>query len=135
MRSPNAPNTNAATATRRSVRLALLIHRFNAEQRPLILRRQHIQETVRPLTDVSDALLQVDQHGFAPKFLPSVIEFDPLNLAGLWDAAFTQAADEHVPFPVREAIARVERHARQADGWQPHNGRVLEAILRRPLRD
>src|SRR6267154_1563658 len=80
----------------------LLVSRLNAEQRALVFRRQHIQEPVRSLTDVSDALLQVHQHRLTPEFFPFIIEFDPLNLARSWYATLTEAAHEDVPFPVRK---------------------------------
>src|SRR5262245_32622125 len=33
---------------------------------------------------------------------------------------------------MRKAIARVKRHARQSDRWQPHHLRILHADARRP---
>src|SRR5947209_8274486 len=47
------------------------------------------------------------------------------NLPSSRNAAFTQAAYEHVPLPVGKALSGVERHAREDNRWQPHEDRVV----------
>jgi hypothetical protein len=108
--------------------------RFEAEESALLLGCQHVEETVRPLTYVAYALLQLRQQWLASELLPTFVENYPPQSSPR-NAALSETADKGVPFPARESIAGIERHSRKPNGWQPHNDRRFHAGARRTQRD
>src|SRR5687767_8694083 len=70
--------------------------RLELEDRAVFLVGQHIQQAVRTLLHVADALAQVREECLAAQFLPILVEDDALHLAGAGNAAELQAAHEQV---------------------------------------
>src|SRR6187399_747601 len=108
--------------------------RFDAEDRTFLFVRQHIQEAVRPLPHVADALPQVGQQRLAPQLLHLLVEQDPFDVAGAWDLARAQRADEDIALPLGQLVAGVEGHARHGNGRRPVDERILDAVLAEFLR-
>ena len=75
---------------------------------------------MRSLRSLEQALLLGD-------FL--AVEFEPHQDAG------RKAADEQIAFPLREQVARIERHARGRDHRRPLDDRLLHAGLLRAFVD
>ena len=58
------------------------LDRFDSQQCALSLTGHEVKQSVRPLSDVSDSLMQLPQHRFATDLLPLVVELDALQLPG-----------------------------------------------------
>src|SRR5215468_8959983 len=112
-------------------RIATVLAGFDSEERAVLFSRKHVKQTVGTLPYIADTLLEFRKQWFASQLLPLFIEYNPLNLSCPRYTAFTQASNEEVPFPVRKAIARIERHARNADRWQPHDDWVFHSLFER----
>ena len=93
----------------------LIRSRLYPKECSLVLGGQHVQESIRSLTYIADALMQIAQHRLAANFLPAVVEDNPLPLTGSGNLPLSQAADEHVSLPRGEAIAGVESHPLHAN--------------------
>ena len=73
---------------------------LDTKQRAVFFGGQHIQQIVRPLPDIANALLQLGQHGLAAQFFPAIIEDDALNLPGARNAALPESCDKQIALPV-----------------------------------
>src|SRR4051794_18468711 len=60
----------------------LIVCRLDPEQGAILLGGEHVEQTVRSLAHVADALVQVSKHRLAADLLPLVIEDNPLQLTG-----------------------------------------------------
>ena len=77
------------------------IDRFDAHERARVFAGQQVQVAVRTLTNVANALLELNEHRFAMELLPLVVEIEPLQMAGPRHFALPHAADEEIVFPAR----------------------------------
>src|SRR5688500_8646073 len=50
------------------------LHGLDAQQSCLVFLGQHVNQPVRPLPDVADALVQVTQQALPPQLVPVVVE-------------------------------------------------------------
>ncbi len=64
---------------------------------------QHVEESIRPLPDVANALLQLAQHRLAVELFPLVVEVNPLEVSGAGHFALPHTAGEQIVLPVGEA--------------------------------
>src|SRR5262245_33515756 len=108
--------------------------RLDANERSVVLFGQHIHVSVGTLSHVADALAELAQHRLTPDFFPLVVELDALQLTGSRRLTLPQSADEQAALPSSEAIAGVERHARERNRRNPHDVRLLHALAHRLIR-
>src|SRR5690606_2493593 len=101
------------------------------QNRALVLVGHDVQQAVRTLRDVADALAQLDEQALAAQLLEVLIEQHAIEPAGARNLAVAQAADEQIAFPFRKRIAGVERKARYRDCGRPIHDRRLVARMRR----
>src|SRR5262249_42055312 len=85
-----------------------------------------IDQPIRALPDVADALVQLAEHRLAPDFFPLVVEHQPLQLTGARNLAFAHPAYEDTPFPPRKPVAGIEQQAGRGDRGHPENRGLLE---------
>src|SRR5688572_19461231 len=109
--------------------------RLQLEQGPVVLVRQYIDETIRPLTHVSDPLTPVGKEDFAADLLPVLVENNPVHLTGTGNAADLQAADEEVVSPCGKARPGVEGDTGYRDGRSPYEDGIFKTLLRRLARN
>ena len=87
--------------------------------------REQVEQPVRALANLADALLQREQQRLAPEGQALRGQRHPVKLRA------AQAADEGVTLPVAEAPARVERQTARRDAGRPVQPRILHARRRR----
>src|SRR2546427_2372558 len=85
--------------------------RLDPQQRRRIFVGQQIEQSIGPLPDVANTLMEVAEQRLASELLPLVVEHDPLELSGRRHFAFAHSADKRVALPAWKAVARVEREA------------------------
>src|SRR5262245_34327651 len=103
--------------------------RLEPQQRPILLVRQQIEKPVGPLPHLADPLLELGQHRVAAYGEAIRGQDDPLQL--LTD----ERPDEDAALPFGKAIARVERHAGEADRGSPEEPGLLEIVTGRLARN
>src|SRR5690606_37351731 len=103
------------------------------QHRALVLVGHDVQQAVRTLCDVADALAQLDEQALAARLLEVLVQQDASEPPGARDLAVAQPADEKIPFPCDERVARVEREAGYRDRRRPIDDRRLIARVRRPF--
>src|SRR6188508_3283173 len=91
------------------------LRRLELQDGAIVFIREQVEKAVGTLANVSNPLPQLDQQRLAPDLLPFVIEDDSMQLTCAANASELQPPGEQVVLPVREAIARIERHARYRD--------------------
>src|SRR5262245_5987192 len=117
-------------------RLAVFIDsslRLDAQHRAVVFVGQQIEQTVRTLPHLTDALAEFAEERFTAHFLHLRVEDDPFEMTGAGDLAGAHRAGERVAFPAREAIAGVHRQPRRRDRWDPRHDRRLQAFTGRVL--
>src|SRR5687767_11730809 len=102
-----------------------LLHWFNPEHRPVVLIGEHIEEPVRALTYVPNALMELHQQRLAAQLSKRLVEDDALEAARSWHFAAPRAADEQIAAPGWKAVTGVERQSRWRNRRQPHDSRCL----------
>jgi hypothetical protein len=75
--------------------------RFHLQQGAVIFLPEHIQQTIRTLPNVANAVLQLVEHRLGVKLLPLIVEVDWFQLAGPRHFALSH--------PAREQIVSIER--------------------------
>src|SRR5262245_8370038 len=88
---------------------------LDAQQRAVVLVRDHVQQPVGPLPHVTNPLVQVRQQPFATQLLELVVQHDALERPGARNLADARAADEQVALPRGNLVSRIEREARWRD--------------------
>src|SRR5690349_3556437 len=102
--------------------------RLHAQDPAVAGIRQQVDEAVRALAHVADALAELLQHAlFAGDAV--AVGFEPRHELA------RQGADEDAAAPGRELVARVEGHAGGRNGWVPVEDRLLKALLLRTFAD
>src|SRR4029079_2458857 len=89
----------------RDLNRSLICEGFDPDQRSLVFSSEQIQISVGTLLHIANALLEIAENRFTVKFFPLVVEIDSVDVAASWNLALTEAADEHVVFPVRKFVA------------------------------
>ena len=97
--------------------------RLNAQERPVVLVRQQVEESVGPFAHFPDTLPELRQHRLAPQLLCAVVEHNALQVACARYSALAQGSYEHVASPRRKLVAGVDGHAGDRDRGQPHHER------------
>src|SRR5262252_3792895 len=110
-----------------------LLLRLDTQHRALGLVGDHVQQAVGTLLHVANALAKIGEQRLAPQLLHLLVEEDAIEMTRARDLALAQSADEHVAFPLRELVARVEREARDRDRRRPVDDRRLVAVVVRRL--
>src|SRR5688572_2029048 len=103
------------------------------QQRPIILVRDDVDQTVRTLPHIANTLVQFGQQRFTAQLLHLLGDHDAFETTGTRHLAAARAADEQIALPRRKAITGVERHARRRDRWNPQNERLLDTGRERRL--
>src|SRR5688572_5222917 len=107
---------------------------LDAQNRAGVLVGQEVQQLVRALPHVADALTQIHEQHLTAQLFPVVVEANALEMSRARDLAHAHAADERVALPIRELVARVDREARGCDRRHPVDDRILESFARKPFR-
>src|SRR5512139_1113631 len=68
--------------------------RSDAQDGALRLVGGHVEQSIRPLLHIADALVQTGEQGFAPQLLELVVEQHAIEAARARHLAIAQAADE-----------------------------------------
>ena len=85
---------------------------------------QHVQIAVRPLTHVTNALMQFGQDRLSLDWLPLLVERDATDVPGAARSPLDHRADERVALPLRESVSGVEHDAgrrkrrNEVDEWR-----------------
>src|SRR5262245_55070546 len=103
----------------RSACVKSLLSRFYSQDRTLDLICCNVDEPIRPLLHIADALVQVTQQRLATQLFHVVVEEHAIELARAGNLALAQAADEEVALPLRQLVARVEREPRYGNRRHP----------------
>ena len=98
---------------------ALSGRRLDSKHCSFLFIRNEVEQTIRSLPDVADALPQIYEQRFASQ--PSIFSLN--RMRSRWPvpgiSPVQERADEDIALPFRETIGRVERHAETAiDGVQ-----------------
>src|SRR5579863_3104131 len=88
-----------------------LFRRFQTQQCAVVFIGEHVNQTVGTLAYIADPLLQIGEQRLSAGLIPIRVENDPLEMADALYAAAEKRAHQHIVFPIREAVAGVERHA------------------------
>src|SRR5687767_9248497 len=80
----------------------LLLHGLDPQQRTVVFIRQDVEESIRALAYVADALVQLGEQCFAAQLFQLVVEDHPLQATGSRDFAAPRAPDKEVAFPRRK---------------------------------
>jgi hypothetical protein len=92
-----------------------LIRRLQAQQRPIIFICDEVDQAVRALPHIANALMQFRQQRFTTQFLHLVGDYHSFEAAGARHLTAARAAHEQIPLPGRESIAGVEHQSRRRD--------------------
>src|SRR5688572_26156788 len=103
-RQPDANGGQTVTNRRWRIENPRRSTRLYSKHGTVVLGGQHVQQAIRSLTHVADALFQFAEHRFAPDLLPAFIELDALHLTRRRRLALAQAADEKVALPAGEHV-------------------------------
>src|SRR5688500_16248592 len=85
-----------------------LERRLYAQDRPVLVVDEHVEQSVRALPDIAHTVSPVRQQGLAAELLHLFVEQNSLDLARADDLAGAQAADEEVAFPLWQRFAGIE---------------------------
>ena len=112
--------------------MASLRRRLDLNHRSVVFFRQNVNQSVRSLADVSDALMEVLQDRFPAQFPQFLVEDNALHSAGAGNPPALDAADKDIALPLRELVARIEDQARRRDARVPGDPGRLDALARPP---
>src|SRR5581483_12245784 len=79
-----------------------LIPRLDAKHRTRLFVREHIQQPVRALPDISNPLPEFSEEGLPAQFLHFFVEQNALEMSGSRNLAGPQRSDEHISLPLRQ---------------------------------
>src|SRR5439155_15127372 len=93
---------------------------LDAEQGSVDVVGEHVEQAIRALAHVADALLEIHEHPLAARRLAARVQ------RHAFEVRVRQGSDEDIPLPPGESVARVEGHARDGDRGIPVHERRLE---------
>src|SRR5262249_14755730 len=89
------------------IRSKLLLRGLNPQQRARLFVGQQIQQPVRTLANITDALMQIHQQRFASLFA-FFVKHNALEMAGAADAPHSHRSDKEIVLPCGKPVARVK---------------------------
>src|SRR6266571_389754 len=108
-------------------------NRLDSNQCTVIFGGEDIQESVRTLAHVANAILKLAQQRLAMELFPLLVEIDAHELTGPRHLSLTQSAGEEVSLPGGKPVARVEREARCGNRRDPEDNRLFHPFLEHPV--
>ena len=104
-----------------------LRRRFDPQQRAVVFVGDDVEQSIRSLTHVANALMQLGEQGLAAQLFELVVHHHSLESSSARNLATPRAADEQVALPGRNLVARVEGEPGRRDRWDPQHERLLDA--------